>query len=81
MIDEQRLSDLPSFSRMAWSSRPVWDRRAAVGKRHHRGANLEMARRHRSDGGPRSRPRGRTSPMARTQSVVARRPGVAEEKK
>ena len=81
MIDEQRLSDLPSFSRMAWSSRPVWDRRAAVGKRHHRGANLEMARRHRRDGGARPRFRGRTTSLNRTQSVVARQLEVAEKKK
>ena len=33
MIDEQRLAELPTYSRMAWSSRPVWDRRPPMGQR------------------------------------------------
>ena len=28
MSDAQRLAELPTYSRMAWSARPVWDRRA-----------------------------------------------------
>jgi hypothetical protein len=48
MIDEQRLAELPPYTRMAWSSRPVWDRRPAAVQRRNPRSNLGVARRYRS---------------------------------
>ena len=71
MNDEQRLAELPSCSRMAWSSRPVWDRRPAVGQRSDRRTDMGVARRHRSHGGSRRHFRDRADALARSESLVA----------
>lgn len=70
MNDEQRLAELPTYSRMAWSSRPVWDRRPAVGQRSNRRPDVGVARRHRSHGGSRRHARDRSDALARSESLV-----------
>ena len=70
MNDEQRLAELPTYSRMAWSSRPVWDRRPAVGKRRNRHPDLGVARRHRPHDGGRRSSRDRVHALARSKSLV-----------
>ena len=70
MNDEQRRAELPTCSRMAWSSRPVWDRRAAVGQRSDRRANMGVARRRRSHGGSRLHSQHRVDALARSGSLV-----------
>ena len=46
MFDEERFLELPTQSRIAWSARPVWDRKPPVGGRRNRPAHLDFARRH-----------------------------------
>ena len=70
MIDEQRLAELPTYSRMAWSSRPIWDRRPAAVQRRDRREDLGVAGRHRCRDGGQRRTRNRTSSMARSESLV-----------
>ena len=70
MNDEQRLAELPTCSRMAWSSRPVWDRRPSMGQRSDHRADMGVARRHRSHGGSRRHSRDRTNALARSESLV-----------
>ena len=77
MNDEQRFCELPTYSRMAWSARPVWDRRPIGRQRRNRHADLGMARHHRSHDGGRCSTRDRTNALARTKSLV----GVAQTKR
>ena len=70
MIDEQRLAELPTYSSMAWSARPVWNRRPTGNQRRDRRADLGVARRHRSNDGDRHRSRDRIQALARSQSLV-----------
>jgi hypothetical protein len=70
MNNEQRLAELPTCSRMAWSSRPVWDRRPAVGQRSDRRSDMGVARRHRPHGGSHRHIRDRTNALARSESLV-----------
>lgn len=70
MKDEQRLAELPTYSRMAWSSRPIWDRRPVESQRRNRRPDLGVARRHRShDGGHRSS-RDLVHALAGSESLV-----------
>ena len=48
MCDVEQLSELSARSRMAWSTRPVWDRRAPNHQRRSSPSNLDRSRR---DGG------------------------------
>lgn len=43
MRDVEQLSELPARSRMAWSTRPVWDRRAPNHKRRSDPTNLDRS--------------------------------------
>jgi len=70
MTDEQRLSELPTYSRMAWSSRPVWDRRPAETQRRNRRPDLGVACRHRSHVGGRRSSRDHVHALARSESLV-----------
>jgi hypothetical protein len=70
MNDEQRFAELPSHSRMAWSSRPVWDRRPPVGERRDHRPDLGLARRYRTRDAHRSSSVDRVHAMARSQSLV-----------
>lgn len=70
MIDEQRFAELPTHSRMAWSSRPVWDRRTTKNQRRDYRPNLGVARRHRTHNGHRDSSMDRVQAMARSQSLV-----------
>ena len=71
MIDEQRFAELPTYSRMAWSARPVWDRRPTGNQRRDRHADLGVARRHRSHDGDRHCSLDSIHALARSQSLVA----------
>ena len=46
MFDEERLLELPTQSRIAWSARPVWDRKPPVGGRGNRQTYLDFTSRH-----------------------------------
>lgn len=46
MFDEERFLELPTQSRIAWSARPVWDRKPPVGRRGNRQTYLAIASRH-----------------------------------
>lgn len=46
MFDEERLLELPTQSRIAWSARPVWDRKPPVGGRGNRQTYLGFTSRH-----------------------------------
>ena len=46
MFDEERFLELPTRSRIAWSARPVWDRKPPVGGRRTRQKNLDFTCRH-----------------------------------
>ena len=46
MFDEERFLELPTQSRIAWSARPVWDRKPPVGGRRNRPTNLDFVSRH-----------------------------------
>jgi len=46
MFDEERFLELPTQSRIAWSARPVWDRKPPVGGRGNRPAHLDFVSRH-----------------------------------
>lgn len=64
MIDVERLNELPTYSRMAWSTRPVWDRRSAGRRGATDRVGVAVARRpqpHRAGHHPRQRV---VSPMA-----------------
>ena len=71
MTDERRFTELPSYSRMAWSSRPVWNRRPPVGEHRDPRSNLGVAPRHRTRDGYRGSPVERVHAVARSQSLVA----------
>lgn len=71
MTDEQRLAELPTYSRMAWSSRPVWDRRPAEIQRRNRRQDLGVARRHRSHDGGRRSSRDHVHALARSEPLVS----------
>ena len=71
MTDEQRFAELPSYSRMAWSSRPVWNRRPPVGVRRDSRSHLGVAPRHRTRDGYRGSSVGSVHAVARSQSLVA----------
>lgn len=45
MFDEERFLELPTQSRIAWSARPVWDRKPPVGGRRNRPTNLDFVSR------------------------------------
>ena len=68
MKDEQRLAELPTYSRMAWSSRPIWDRRPVESQRRNRRPDLGVARRHR--GGGRHSSRDLVRALAGSESLV-----------
>ncbi len=70
MNDEQRLAEFPTYSRMAWSSRPVWDRRLTESQRRNRRPDLGVARRHRSHDGGRRSSRDHVHALARSESLV-----------
>ena len=70
MNDEQRLAELPTCSPMAWSSRPVWDRRPVAGQRRNRRPHMGVARRHRSHGGGCRSSRDNDHALARSKSLV-----------
>ena len=72
MTDEQRFAELPSYSRMAWSSRPVWNRRPPVGERRDSRSHLGVAPRHRTRDGLRGSSVDRVHAVARSQSLVGR---------
>jgi hypothetical protein len=46
MFDEERLLELPTQSSIAWSARPVWDRKPPVGGRGNRQTYLDFTSRH-----------------------------------
>lgn len=46
MFDEERFLELPNQSRIAWSARPVWDRKPPMGGRRNRPAHLDIVGRH-----------------------------------
>ena len=71
MTDEQRFAELPSYSRMAWSSRPVWNRRPPVGERRDPRSHLGVAPRHRTRDGHHGSSVDRVHAMAGSQSLVA----------
>ena len=71
MTDEQRFAELPSYSRMAWSSRPVWNRRPPLGERRDPRSHLGVAPRNRTRDGYRECPVDRVHAAARSQSLVA----------
>lgn len=79
MTDEQRFAELPSYSRMAWSSRPVWNRRPPVGERRDSRTYLGVAPRHRTRDGYRGSPVDRVHAAARSQSLVANGARVRED--
>ena len=79
MTDEQRFAELPSYSRMAWSSRPVWNRRPPLGERRDHRPDLGVARRYRTHVGHRSSPVDRVHAMARSQSLVGSPAHAREE--
>jgi hypothetical protein len=79
MIDEQRLAELPTYSRMAWSSRPVWDRRPTATQRRHYREDLAVARRHRRGDVGRIASWAPALPMARPESLVTDVAKVREE--
>ena len=70
MNDEQRLAELPTYSRMAWSSRPVWDRRTTKNQRRNYRPDLGVGRRHRTHHRDRDGSMDRVHAMARSQSLV-----------
>ncbi len=78
MIDEQRFAELPTYSRMAWSARPVWDRRPTGNQRRDRRADLGVARHHRSHNGGCRNSRDPVQALARSQSLVV---GAAQARK
>ena len=70
MRNAEQLDELPTRTRMAWSSRPVWDRRAPHSRGRHDPSNLGRSSR---DGGRYHRDRrGRLSDpqLAATKSLV-----------
>lgn len=71
MNDEQRFAELPSYSRMAWSSRPVWNRRPPVGERRDHRSHLGVVPRHRTRDGLRGSSVDSIHAVARSQSLVA----------
>jgi hypothetical protein len=71
MTNEQRLAELPTYSCMAWSSRPVWDRRPPVDKRRNHRQDLGVGRRHRTHHGDRDGSMDCVHAMAGSQSLVA----------
>jgi len=79
MTDEQRLAELPTYSRMAWSARPVWDRRPAESQRRNHRPDLGGARRHRSHGGGGRSSRDLVHALARSESLVANAAQAREE--
>lgn len=68
MNDVERLNELPNYSRMAWSTRPVWDRRAAGGHGASHRNHLAMASGHRS---ARRRSGGRSRSLPPMAQLVA----------
>jgi len=80
MKDEQRLAELPTYSRMAWSARPVWDRRPTGNQRRDRRADLGLARRHRTHDGGRHRSLDGVHALARSQSLVTDADQTREER-
>ena len=71
MIDEQRFAaELPTYSRMAWSSRPIWDRRPTESQRRNRRPDLGVARRHHSHDGGRGSSRDLVHALAGSESLV-----------
>ena len=67
----EQLAELPTQTSMAWSARPVWDRRPAVGDRADRRTNLAVARRDRDRRRHARRSRDRAAALARPESLVA----------
>jgi hypothetical protein len=72
MHDVEQFSEHSPKARMAWSSRPIWNRRAPRGHRPDPYPHLDMApgnhnRRHRGD-----RRLQHTTSMAKSKSLVAR---------
>jgi hypothetical protein len=71
MNDERKLAELPTHSRMAWSSRSVWDRRTPVDRRPHRHPNMGVARGNRIGRSGNCRHRDHVAALARQESLVA----------
>ncbi len=46
MFDEERFLELSNQSRIAWSARPVWDRKPPLGGRGNRQTYLDFTSRH-----------------------------------
>jgi hypothetical protein len=66
----EQLAELPTQTSMAWSARPVWDRRPALGDRADRRSNLAVARRDRTRRRHARRSRDRAAALARPESLV-----------
>ena len=45
MIDVERLNELPTYTRMAWSTRPMWDRRSSGRRGAAHSVSVAVARR------------------------------------
>ena len=79
MINEQRFAELPTHSRMAWSTRPVWDRRPVESKRRDRRPDMGRSRRYRTHGDGRHRSLDLVEALARSESLVVDDAQLREE--
>jgi hypothetical protein len=71
MLDVEQFSEHSPKARMAWSSRPVWDRRTPRGRRPDPYPHLDMAPGDRNRRNSGNRHLQRTASMAKPKSLVA----------
>jgi hypothetical protein len=72
MLDVEQFSEHSPKARMAWSSRPVWNRRTSRGHRPDPYPHLDMAPGDHNRGDSGNCHLQRTASMAKSKSLVAR---------